>query len=67
MLGEHTEQVLSEWLGLSARAVAALKAEDALGFAEAPRDPADRDADDVENIPDAAARDQSRHGLSLLL
>jgi formyl-CoA transferase len=30
MLGEHTEQVLSEWLGLSAQAVAALKTEGAL-------------------------------------
>jgi formyl-CoA transferase len=30
MLGEHTEHVLSEWLGLSAQAVAALKAEGAL-------------------------------------
>ena len=30
MLGEHTEQVLSDWLGLSAQAVAALKAEGAL-------------------------------------
>jgi len=30
MLGEHTEQVLSEWLGLSAEAVAALKADGAL-------------------------------------
>src|SRR5438552_3978830 len=30
MLGEHTEQVLSDWLGLSAEAVAALKAEGAL-------------------------------------
>src|SRR5262245_59316933 len=29
-LGEHTEQVLSDWLGLSAQAVAALKAEGAL-------------------------------------
>jgi crotonobetainyl-CoA:carnitine CoA-transferase CaiB-like acyl-CoA transferase len=30
MLGEHTEQVLSDWLSLSAQAVAALKAEGAL-------------------------------------
>jgi len=30
MLGEHTDQVLSEWLGLGAQAVAALKAEGAL-------------------------------------
>ena len=30
MLGEHTEHVLNEWLGLSAQAVAALKAEGAL-------------------------------------
>src|SRR5262247_259248 len=30
VLGEHTDQVLSEWLGLSAQAVAALKAESAL-------------------------------------
>ncbi len=30
MLGEHTEQVLSEGLGLSAQAIAALKAEGAL-------------------------------------
>ena len=30
MLGEHTEQVLSDWLGLSAQAVAALKADGAL-------------------------------------
>jgi crotonobetainyl-CoA:carnitine CoA-transferase CaiB-like acyl-CoA transferase len=30
MMGEHTEQVLSEWLGLSGEAVAALKADGAL-------------------------------------
>jgi crotonobetainyl-CoA:carnitine CoA-transferase CaiB-like acyl-CoA transferase len=30
VLGEHTEQVLSEWLGLSGEAVAALKADGAL-------------------------------------
>ena len=27
MLGEHTDQVLSEWLGLSAQAVAEMKRE----------------------------------------
>jgi crotonobetainyl-CoA:carnitine CoA-transferase CaiB-like acyl-CoA transferase len=27
MLGEHTDQVLSEWLGLSAEAVAEMKRE----------------------------------------
>jgi len=30
MLGERTEQVLSDWLALSAEAVAALKADGAL-------------------------------------
>jgi len=30
MLGEHTEQVLSDWLGLSAEALAALKTDGAL-------------------------------------
>jgi len=27
MLGEHTDQVLSDWLGLNAQAVATLKAD----------------------------------------
>jgi crotonobetainyl-CoA:carnitine CoA-transferase CaiB-like acyl-CoA transferase len=30
VLGEHTERVLSEWLGLNAEAVAALKSEGAV-------------------------------------
>jgi crotonobetainyl-CoA:carnitine CoA-transferase CaiB-like acyl-CoA transferase len=30
VLGEHTDTVLSEWLGLNAAAVAALKAEGAI-------------------------------------
>jgi formyl-CoA transferase len=30
MLGEHTEQVLGEWLGLNAHAVAALRSDGAL-------------------------------------
>jgi crotonobetainyl-CoA:carnitine CoA-transferase CaiB-like acyl-CoA transferase len=30
MLGEHTDQVLSDWLGLNAAAVAALRSEGAI-------------------------------------
>ena len=30
VLGEHTDQVLSEWLGLNAQAVAALKSDGAV-------------------------------------
>jgi crotonobetainyl-CoA:carnitine CoA-transferase CaiB-like acyl-CoA transferase len=33
MLGEHTDQVLSEWLGLTAQAVAEMKREGVIGSA----------------------------------
>ena len=45
MLGQHTDQVLSDWLGLNAPAVAALKSEGVVCTGSAPTRPTEPDPD----------------------